>query len=106
MMRVFLEQGPSGRRLRTGRGVDRRAVQPHELPALRLPIVDRADPEDRRLQADEARRVREGRAPLPCPVPGGGASYSLCFAFPAFAGRRFTLVLAGGPLDSRLLFRL
>src|SRR5947209_3600298 len=102
MMRVFLEQGPSGRRLRTGRGVDRRAVQPHELPALRLPIVDRADPEDRRLQADEARRVREGRAPLPCPGLRGEAFVSPCLAYQACASAVFTLWLPVGLYNSVL----
>src|SRR5439155_15393089 len=64
MVRVLLEEGAPRCRHRTRRRVDRRAVHPHELPALRLPVVDRADPEDRRRQSGEARRVRQRGAPL------------------------------------------
>src|SRR6266508_5769319 len=44
--------------------MDRRAVQLHELASLDLPVVDRADPVDRRLQAGQAGGVRERGPPL------------------------------------------
>src|SRR3989475_495774 len=106
VMRVFLEQGPSGRRLRTRGSVDCRAVQPHELAALRLPIVDRADPEDRRLQAREARRVREGRAPLPRPGFRREALVPLLLRIPGLRERRIHLVAAGRTVELGLVVQM
>src|SRR3989441_6166624 len=106
MVRVFLEEGASRRRLRTRGSVDRRAVQPHELAALRLPIVDRADPEDRRLQAGEARRVREGRAPLPRPGFRGEALVPLLLRIPGLRESRIHLVAAGRTVDLGLVVQM
>src|SRR5207245_999407 len=103
MVRVFLEEGASRRRLRTRGSVDRRAVQPHELAALRLPIVDRADPEDRRLQAGEARRIREGRSPLPRSRFRGEALVPLLFRVPGLREGRVHLVAAGWAVELRLV---
>src|SRR5439155_11908766 len=67
VLRILLQEGAADLR-RVARGcVDLRAEHTHEGPPFRLPVVDRPDPVDRRLQSDEARGVREGRAPLPRP---------------------------------------
>src|SRR5207249_4384665 len=103
MVRVFLEEGASGRRHRTRGSVDRRSVHPHELPALRLPIVDRADPEDRRREAGEARRVRQRGAPLARTRLRREAFVPFLFRVPCLREGRVHFVAARRAVEFRLV---
>src|SRR5207245_9714664 len=64
------------------------------------------DPEDRRLQAGEARRVREGRAPLPRPGFRGEALVPLLLRIPGLRESRIHLVAAGRTVELGLVVQM
>ena len=103
VVRVFCEERPADRRFLARGRMDRRAVQLHELAPLGLPVVDRPDPVDRRLEAREARRVRERGPPL---ARAGFRRETLVSFFLRVPGLRqggVHLVAARGAVELRLV---
>src|SRR5206468_3708478 len=104
--RVLFEEGASDLRLLARGRVDLRAVQAHERPPLRLPVIDRADPVDRRLQAHEARRVREGGPPLPGACLRCEPLVAFALRIPGLREGRVHFVASGGAVELRLVVQL
>src|SRR2546426_7922551 len=103
MVRILLEERAPRCCLRTRRSVNRRAVHPHELPALGLPVVDRTDPEDRRWQPGEARRLRQRGAPLARAGLRREAFVPFLFRVPGLGESRVHLVAARRTVEFRLV---
>src|SRR2546427_7643716 len=106
MVRLFREQRAAHARFGTRRGVHRGPVELHELSPLDLPIVDRTNPVDRRLEIREARRIRQGGPPLPRTRLGGQALVPFLFRVPGLGQCRVHLVAAGRAVELRLVVQV